>query len=348
MREWYNKLGKQVKREPNVSGGNGGGMNHKGLLTLAIVLIVAVGKVTLVYPQQPNDRTFTSVAPIVYCKDGEGIFIHNFSTGETKRIYRCSSASQYFLHERSVFYKNNIIFGVYDSREGYKPYDKWEERYLVIDKDGGNAEPYSTLAFTTAGLAGFDVTLKENFQGSETPSIFKEFPRSFKLIISETGGSPQIHALYKNVDNKCVFVGGSTENGTSDKTIRFWDLKTNNIKTISEFHDTRLPIYHGGGGYDYPYFLNKSEIVFLEHPREKGVHTWLGIGLMRWAYLKKLNLDTQKTTIIDKLEGSAEYPKVSPEGKFIIYGIQNNIWIKDIKSGKKIKIDNGHSCFWLD
>lgn len=92
--------------------------------------------------------------------------------------------------------------------------------------------------------------------------------------------------------------------------------------------------------------LNESEITFFEHPREKGLHTWLGIGLFRFAYFKKYSLKTKEITTIDKLEGLAKYPKISPCGKYIVYTIKNEVIVKDIKSGRKIPIGKRHSPFW--
>jgi len=301
----------------------------------------------LLYSQEVDDSVFSSALPIVYLRDGEGIFVYDFLTKKSRCIQKCSFSNQAFFRERLMFFKDYIIFGMYDSNKGYNPYGAWEEEYYIVNKNGGEARPYSTLVFKEKSKSGFTLSLTENLYSKDIPSVFGNFPLNIELIISKTEGSPQLQALFKNIDNKCVFAAHD-EVGTGDKTIRLLDLETNKIKTILKFHGKQTSIVHGGGGYDFPYLLNENELVFAEFPREYGPLNWLGIGLCKSFYFKKLNLKTNEVIIIDKLEGSATYPKISPCGKFIVYSDDKDIiWIKDIEGERKIKIGKGHTPFWL-
>lgn len=329
----------------------------------ALIIFILSLFISVTFAQQQPSNVSPQKLKVIYFKDGEGIFVYDLSTKETKCIYTCKSSSQHFSPERLIYYKDYLIFGMYDSGDGFAKSKEvasslyeWKENFYIMKKEGGEPEPYSTITYRDKDMY-LNEFLIEDYHRKDMPSVFSNFPNELHLIIDVTGGSPQIHALYKNVNGRCVFIAGSKEQGTSGKTIRLWDLKKDKIDIVLEFPNTYLTISHGGGGYDYPYFLNEKEIIFAELPRLRGPFSFL--GLYRWYYLKKLNLDTDEVTTIDKLSYSA-YPKLSPCGNFVVYGIWDgktrrkqeihiyDIWLKEIKSGKSVKIGRGHSPFWLN
>lgn len=320
-------------------------MNCKAIFALFIISLFVLF-ISNAYSQDTQSLPVSNLK-IAYFKDGEGIFVYDLATKNTVCIYKPLSPTEYFLPERLISYRGYIIFGIYNSIDGYKPYEEWQERYYFVNKNGGETQPYSTLIFKEKGRFRMRLSLREDFYGKESPSIFANFPKDIEYAITQTGGSPQLHALFKSVDSKCVFISGDTKDGTPDKTIRMWDLASNKIKVILEFCEGELPLSHGGGGYAYPYLLNATEVIFEEFPRERGFLSVFGMGQNSWCYLKSLDLKTGKVTVIDKLKPAGAWPKISPCGNYIVYEAQE-ICLKDIKSGEITKIGKGHSPFWLN
>jgi len=309
----------------------------------ALIIFILSLFISVTFAQQQPSNVSPQKLKVIYFKDGEGIFVYDLSTKETKCIYTCKSSSQHFSPERLIYYKDYLIFGMYDSGDGFAKSKEiasslyeWKENFYIMKKEGGEPEPYSTITYRDKDMY-LNEFLIEDYHRKDMPSVFSNFPNELHLIIDVTGGSPQIHALFKSVDNKCVFISGA---------IRLWDLTSNKIKVILEFPHRELPRYHGGGGYDYPYFLNENEVIFAEFPVERGILSMFGIGLNSWCYIKILDLKTNKVTVIDKLKPAGTYPKISPCGGFIVYK-GSDICLKDIKSGKITKIGQGHSPFWL-
>jgi len=320
-------------------------MNRKAIFTSFIISLFLL-VISNAYSQDTRSLPVSNLK-IAYFKDGEGIFVYDLVTKNTVCIYKSLSPTEYFLPERSIPYRDYIIFGIYNSIDGYKPYDEWQERYYFVNRNGGETQPYSTLIFKEKNKFGMKLSLTEDFYAKKSPSIFANFPKNIELIILKTGGSPQLHALFKSVGSKCVFICGNTKGGISDKAIRMWDLAYNKMKVILEFSDGKLPISYGGGGYACAYLLNATEVIFEEFPRERGFLSVFGIGQNSWCYLKSLDLETGKVTLIDKLKPAGAWPKISPCGDYIVYELQG-ICLKDIKSGEISKIGKGHSPFWLN
>ena len=84
----------------------------------------------------------------------------------------------------------------------------------------------------------------------------------------------------------------------------------------------------------------------------------IGLNQFRESVLRKLNLTTSEVTTLCKFEGVPAYPKLSADEKFVVFTVikdtgsqsqerNGEIWMKEISSGKKIKIATGHSPVWV-
>lgn len=331
-----------------VTNGDGDKIGEKGgeMLRLFVFLLsFLIFNFNIIFAQDIKEKisdsnTFYSAPPIIYAKDGEGILICDFKKGHSEFIYKCVSPEQMFFPEEIILYKDYIIFGMYNKGEWFPSMTEMTKKYYILKKDGGKAELYSQLTFKEK-KESFSLLLEENFRRQDLISVFSGFPTDIELKGGTSSvGIPQLTALFKNIDNKCVF------NDVLEKTIYLWDLKESSMKKVIKCKD-KLPMYHGGGGFLYPYLLDRDTMIYLEVPAEWGVLRFFGIGKLNRSYLKKCNLYTGEEIIIDKFNYIPDYPQISPSGEFIVYGLGNKILVKDIKSGKKLKIGTGHSYLWL-
>ena len=67
-----------------------------------------------------NQGVFVSAPPVLYLKDGEGMFIHYFPQ-KKECLYRCGSENCTFFQEEVVLSDDLIVFGMADTNEEYHP-----------------------------------------------------------------------------------------------------------------------------------------------------------------------------------------------------------------------------------
>ena len=314
------------------------------------------------YAESYSLQRFALAPSVVYLKDGDGIFIYDPIKRISKSIYHCSDPDEAFFPEELVVHNDQVIFHTYKVAE--KP-DKINQNstreFWMVTLTAGAPSLYSVLQVMSPEDGSASISIRENFQQKNMYSVFETFPKDFDLMPSpreDTFGNPQLQCLYKQLNDRCVFVGPA-ERGISDKVIYLWDFKNKSMKRVLDFPQKRMSLADGGGGFLFAYLLTQDEAVFLEVPEQTIPVSMIGLNQFRESVFKKVNLTTKEVVALLKFEGVPSYPKISADEKFVVFTMlkdngadtkerQGEIWIKEIATGKKIKITTaGHSPVWV-
>ncbi len=303
-------------------------------------------------------QRFASAPSIVYLKDSEGIFVYDPLKRTAKSIYQCSSPDEAFFPEELIVHNDQVIFSTYklDEKSDTAQENSTKE-YQLVNLNGGEPSLYSVLQFMKPDDASAMINIKEEFKQKNMYSVFENFPKDIELIPPVRQDHPQLKCLYKQLNDQCAFVG-SAERGITDKVIYLWNFKNNSLRRVFDFPQKRMSLADGGGGFLFAYLATPQEVVFLEVPEQTIPVSMIGLNQFRESLLNKINLATGEVVTLLKFEGVPSYPKVSADEKFVVFtSIKDNgserkarngeIWIKEIATGKNMKIGTGHSPAWV-
>ena len=312
------------------------------------------------YSEYYCQQRFTAAPSVVYARDGAGLFLYDSLKQFTKEIFTSASSDECFFPAELAVHNDKVIFGTYkkDAQPDAAKETSTKE-YRMVDVNGGDPSPYSVIQLMKPQDNSPEITVKENFKQTSMYSFFENFPKEFHLTNTARRENSQLECLFNQWNDQCVFIGPA-ERGMADKVIYLWKFKGNSLERIIDFPQVRMPLKDGGGGFLFPSFMNDEEIVYLEVPEQTIPVSMIGLNQFRESVLKKANLVTSQITTLTQFDRALNDPKVSPDGKFVVFSSPKDIladkdkdqekngeiWIEEISSGKKIKIGTGHSPVW--